>query len=181
MMIRELWRVCINMRSCFVEFWRGQVHGESQGPVHSRHMRPRCSLISRSEDQPESSGKDIALFLPYLHWEHHALQKRIQSEIDDANDEKKLQNLEGLDQKKRRVEKMRARVFTFEDLGESSQAGGSGTATPGGRSTKTDKARNLVEVAADHLRGPRDPRSSDDSDSDSEPREGLREKVQKMR
>jgi len=26
------------------EYWRGQLQGGS-GPVHARHMRPRCSLI----------------------------------------------------------------------------------------------------------------------------------------
>jgi hypothetical protein len=34
------------------EFWRGQVHGGgAKGPVHSRHMRPRCSVISRSQGE----------------------------------------------------------------------------------------------------------------------------------
>jgi len=31
------------------EFWRGQVHGGNEGPVHARHMRPRCSVIPRSQ------------------------------------------------------------------------------------------------------------------------------------
>ena len=33
------------------EFWRGQVHGGSKGPVHARHMRPRCSVIPRSQGE----------------------------------------------------------------------------------------------------------------------------------
>lgn len=45
------------------EFWRGQVHGGSKGPVHARHMRPRCSVIPRPQDESLSSGKDVALFV----------------------------------------------------------------------------------------------------------------------
>jgi len=44
------------------EFWRGQVHGGSEGPVHARHMRPRCSVIPRSHPQ----GRKASLELPAL-------------------------------------------------------------------------------------------------------------------
>jgi len=40
------------------EFWRGQVHGGSKGPVHARHMRPRCSVIPRPQGESRlASGK----------------------------------------------------------------------------------------------------------------------------
>lgn len=40
------------------EFWRGQVHGGSKGPVHARHMRPRCSVIPRPQGESRLvSGK----------------------------------------------------------------------------------------------------------------------------
>ncbi|GAB1312463.1 hypothetical protein MFIFM68171_02673 [Madurella fahalii] len=79
------------------EFWRGQVHGGSPSPVHARHMRPRCSLIPRptGQDEPTTAAKDVALFMPYLHWEYYRFQKRIQREISDANEEHELQSPEG--------------------------------------------------------------------------------------
>ncbi|KAB5586057.1 hypothetical protein GE09DRAFT_51240 [Coniochaeta sp. 2T2.1] len=66
------------------EYWRGQMHGSSgKGPIHARHMRPRCSTIPRPPDPnlPEpvantrcrkEKTKNVALFLPYLHWEMDA-------------------------------------------------------------------------------------------------------------
>lgn len=37
------------------EFWRGQMHGGgSKGPIHARHMRPRCSIIPSGK--PSSLG-----------------------------------------------------------------------------------------------------------------------------
>jgi len=181
------------------EFWRGQVHGGSEGPIHARHMRPRCSVIPRSPAkassaglptattrqiaheclpkvpasprQPKSSGKDIALFLPYLHWEHHALQKRIQREIDDANDESKVQSQGSalFEVKKNGIKRRKTRIFPFDGIGES--GAGSGVNTPGHNS---NKGKKLVEDTVAHWREGMSHESSDGSDSSSESDEGRR-------
>ncbi|KAG9235378.1 hypothetical protein BJ875DRAFT_374401 [Amylocarpus encephaloides] len=71
------------------ELWRGQQRGGVGSPVHSRQIGSRFSLVpsapfdagghatnpSASSSQTASNGTDIALFMPYLHWE---IEKRLQ-------------------------------------------------------------------------------------------------------
>ena len=109
--------------------------------------------------------KDVPVKLPYLHWEHYAVQKRIQHEIDDANDEIKVQRQEGPEEKKRRMERRKTRPFSFDEIRESGAA--SGTDTPG-HNSKGNKGKKLVEVAVDHLREWMAPGASDESDASSD-------------
>ncbi|KAK8096940.1 hypothetical protein PG999_012884 [Apiospora kogelbergensis] len=52
------------------EYWRGQQQGDRGAPVHARHMRPLCEAISlAADDGATSHPKDVALFMPFLHWE----------------------------------------------------------------------------------------------------------------
>ncbi|ETS77767.1 hypothetical protein PFICI_09829 [Pestalotiopsis fici W106-1] len=104
------------------EYWTGQMHGggpvghtsdfRRTAPVHSRHMRSKCSLIprearprfrtSQSTDHiPTSSGpqrapqraisvgvplgeKNVAIFLPYLHWETSSRRAQMVKVINEA-------------------------------------------------------------------------------------------------
>ncbi|KAK0392707.1 hypothetical protein NLU13_2202 [Sarocladium strictum] len=63
------------------ELWRGQQRGGHNLPPHSRQMGARCSVVpsapwpSRSETRNSSvTGKDIVMFMPFLHWE---VEKRL--------------------------------------------------------------------------------------------------------
>ncbi|KAI1080443.1 hypothetical protein F5B20DRAFT_580109 [Whalleya microplaca] len=90
------------------EFWRGQMHGtggrkqsnhhQSKGkqtspPIHARHMRPKCSIIPRGPDRPNGTSRrerkttehNIALFLPYLHWETSSRRAKMVSAINGDN------------------------------------------------------------------------------------------------
>lgn len=49
------------------EYWQGQQNFDHNSEVHARHMRPFCDSIS--VDFAPSEAKNIALFMPYLHWE----------------------------------------------------------------------------------------------------------------
>ncbi|KFA78383.1 hypothetical protein S40288_10970 [Stachybotrys chartarum IBT 40288] len=64
------------------DLWRGQQRGGAHLPPHSRQMASRCAMVSSPPiPLPKSMGgrqsesrKDIALFMPYLHWE---VEKRL--------------------------------------------------------------------------------------------------------
>ncbi|KAK4464936.1 magnesium transport protein cora [Cladorrhinum samala] len=49
------------------EFWQGQQNYEIDSEIHARHMRPFCSGIS--VDPASAEPTNLALFMPYLHWE----------------------------------------------------------------------------------------------------------------
>ncbi|KAK4164695.1 magnesium transport protein cora [Cladorrhinum sp. PSN259] len=49
------------------EYWHGQQNYERDSEIHARHMRPFCSGIS--VDPASSESVNMALFMPYLHWE----------------------------------------------------------------------------------------------------------------
>ncbi|KAI3320522.1 hypothetical protein HD806DRAFT_547355 [Xylariaceae sp. AK1471] len=88
------------------EFWRGQMHGSGgrgnshhepqttnggqvamtghTGPLHARHMRSRCSVIPRAPSQNGKAGKNIAIFLPYLHWEESSRRARMVQVADEV-------------------------------------------------------------------------------------------------
>ncbi|UKZ47530.1 hypothetical protein TrVGV298_001750 [Trichoderma virens] len=71
------------------EYWRGQLHGAGIGKdlIHLRYMRPRCAHIS--EDHTDHSApSNIAVFLPYLHWEtnrRRAKMTQIVQEVVEDN------------------------------------------------------------------------------------------------
>ncbi|KAI0185285.1 hypothetical protein EV127DRAFT_515449 [Xylaria flabelliformis] len=94
-------------------FWRGQMYGSGErgiashgtrhakkmatGPIHARHMRSRCSVIPRANsnlklqdaarsvpDQSKNEGKDIAIFLPYLHWETSSRRAKMVEIMDEV-------------------------------------------------------------------------------------------------
>ncbi|KAI1744901.1 hypothetical protein F4680DRAFT_455877 [Xylaria scruposa] len=54
-------------------YWRGQLHGDASSPPHARYMSPMCETIS---------SRNIALFMPYLHWETSRRREQFASEID---------------------------------------------------------------------------------------------------
>ncbi|KAG9240812.1 hypothetical protein BJ878DRAFT_524053 [Calycina marina] len=52
------------------QFWRGLQHGNRKDlPVHTRHMRPRCYVVSTDHKLTEPEPRNIVCFMPYLHWE----------------------------------------------------------------------------------------------------------------
>jgi hypothetical protein len=50
-------------------YWQGQQNFDADSEVHARHMRPFCSGISVDPVVSEPSPRNMALFMPYLHWE----------------------------------------------------------------------------------------------------------------
>ncbi|KAK8099527.1 uncharacterized protein PG998_012768, partial [Apiospora kogelbergensis] len=95
------------------EFWRGQMHGSSTyssnskpqrgeaekpmmelprkgGPIHARHMRSKCSIIPRDGSTSGSpNDKNVALFLPYMHWETSSRRAKMVQVINEAIDRPK--------------------------------------------------------------------------------------------
>ncbi|KAK1749788.1 magnesium transport protein cora [Echria macrotheca] len=51
------------------EYWQGQQNFEPNAEVHARHMRPFCDGISVDFSAADRTPKNLALFMPYLHWE----------------------------------------------------------------------------------------------------------------
>ncbi|KAK0622068.1 hypothetical protein B0T17DRAFT_494506 [Bombardia bombarda] len=52
------------------EYWQGQQSSDTDDfQVHARHMRPFCDGISIDSVSAEQDPKNLALFMPYLHWE----------------------------------------------------------------------------------------------------------------
>ncbi|KAK3312089.1 hypothetical protein B0H66DRAFT_394121 [Apodospora peruviana] len=51
------------------EYWHGQQNFDVDSEVHARHMRPFCDGISVDPVTTERHPKNLALFMPYLHWE----------------------------------------------------------------------------------------------------------------
>ncbi|TAQ87980.1 hypothetical protein B7494_g3667 [Chlorociboria aeruginascens] len=74
------------------EFWTAQQHGGRNDPIHARHMRSKCSDISRGpckgttgEDQPREmiGGKNFVIFMPYLHWETDRRRRKMAEVIKE--------------------------------------------------------------------------------------------------
>lgn len=102
------------------------------------------------------------------------MQRRIQREVDDANDEVKIQREDELEEKRKR-ERRKSRFFSFEGLDENS--GPSGAATPGHNRKKISVPKNIAEVAISHLHEWKSPGSSGESGSSSETSEaGTKER-----
>ena len=51
------------------EYWQGQQNFDNDSEIHARHMRPVCSEISVDLVASEPNHGNMALFMPYLHWE----------------------------------------------------------------------------------------------------------------
>lgn len=78
---RALSRKYNSQRLLRPELWRGQQRGGHNLPAHARQIGPRCSVVSSAPLPPEYRAeddghprKDVALFMPYLHWE---VEKRL--------------------------------------------------------------------------------------------------------
>ncbi|KAG6356053.1 hypothetical protein INS49_015438 [Diaporthe citri] len=96
------------------QFWKGQLHGSGLGrnPIHATHMRSRCSVIpgeiqSLFGEQKESSNiarsqggvqgkkspsKDLAIFMPYLHWEMSGRRARMSKAVKEMLEEEETKN-----------------------------------------------------------------------------------------
>ncbi|KAK8037255.1 CorA-like Mg2+ transporter protein [Apiospora marii] len=87
------------------------------GPIHARHMRSKCAIIPRdtmsqsglrqgssaptlregstssgsnsNPERPFTRGKNIALFLPYMHWETSSRRAKMVEVINETIDHKK--------------------------------------------------------------------------------------------
>ncbi|EAA34322.3 hypothetical protein GE21DRAFT_3573 [Neurospora crassa] len=68
------------------QYWHGQQQGTRSGIVHARHMRPLCEMVSSDTGKIEQSSKNIALFMPYLHWETNRARQTISRMIDGKSD-----------------------------------------------------------------------------------------------
>ncbi|RDW62070.1 hypothetical protein BP6252_11503 [Coleophoma cylindrospora] len=89
------------------EYWKGQMHGGSEHPVHARYMRPRCASVplnsaptsasppptpllapqsrkrSIQVEAPSQMTQNFAIFMPYLHWESNSRRTRMAEVIQD--------------------------------------------------------------------------------------------------
>ncbi|KAI1752983.1 hypothetical protein F4782DRAFT_540010 [Xylaria castorea] len=104
------------------EFWRGQMYGSGErgiisnetrhakkratGPIHARHMRSRCSIIPRAKSNPspqdptrsasdwsKNGGKNIVIYLPYLHWETSSRRARMAKIVDEVTRSQEQKNI----------------------------------------------------------------------------------------
>ncbi|KAI1178441.1 hypothetical protein F4777DRAFT_96443 [Nemania sp. FL0916] len=112
------------------------------GPIHARHMRSRCSVFPHgataakpkhssestedcTPDQTKNGGKNIALFLPYLHWEtssRRARMARIVDEVTRPQEEKeekkkKTKHLADVVNAQKNSEKKKKRLYRH-DIGD---------------------------------------------------------------
>ncbi|KAL2277074.1 hypothetical protein FJTKL_00213 [Diaporthe vaccinii] len=83
------------------EFWKGQLHGSGPGrnPIHATHMRSRCSIIPGEtqslvveQKQNSTTHKDMAVFMPYLHWETSARRARMAKAVKAILKEEEAKN-----------------------------------------------------------------------------------------
>jgi len=67
------------------QFWTALQYGGLKDPIHARHMRPMCSLISTIENISPTEGNsglplrsnNFVIFMPYLHWETDRNRKKM--------------------------------------------------------------------------------------------------------
>ncbi|XMA07793.1 hypothetical protein WAI453_000584 [Rhynchosporium graminicola] len=87
------------------QFWTSLQHGGVYDPVHARHMRSHCSLITpgklqflgqgwsltqkdtASTSEPITGSKNFVIFMPYLHWETHRRRKKMTDIMKEVTDE----------------------------------------------------------------------------------------------
>ncbi|KAH7328776.1 hypothetical protein B0I35DRAFT_418300 [Stachybotrys elegans] len=90
-------RKVLNMRSHAQrllrhDIWRGQERGGAHLPAHSRQMGSRCAVIPSAPitgpknlgSRQSESKRDVALFMPFLHWEVEKRLHRMAQFIDVA-------------------------------------------------------------------------------------------------
>ncbi|KAK0103966.1 hypothetical protein ONS96_005071 [Cadophora gregata f. sp. sojae] len=72
------------------QFWTSLQHGGIYDPIHARHMRSHCSLITpdtaRGSD-PITGSKNFVVFMPYLHWETHRRRKKMTQIMKEITEE----------------------------------------------------------------------------------------------
>ncbi|KAI0599766.1 hypothetical protein F4775DRAFT_549780 [Biscogniauxia sp. FL1348] len=90
-------------------YWRNQLYGHDgpSTPPHARHMRPLCPTISTSTDRPEPFPKNVALFMPYLHWDTSRRREQFAVEIEDivGKAEERSARLEEEDRERRKAKR----------------------------------------------------------------------------
>ncbi|KAK0634314.1 hypothetical protein B0T17DRAFT_473559, partial [Bombardia bombarda] len=62
--------------------WRGQQYALHTNSVHTRHMRPMCERVSTDPRNIEVDPRNIALYMPYLHWETDRMRETIARHTD---------------------------------------------------------------------------------------------------
>ncbi|KAL2070267.1 hypothetical protein VTL71DRAFT_13293 [Oculimacula yallundae] len=72
------------------QFWNGLQQGGLHDPVHARHMKSHCSLISPETEYgletPHSNN--FVVFMPYLHWETYERYKKMSQVMKMATEER---------------------------------------------------------------------------------------------
>lgn len=120
------------------EYWKGQMHGGSEHPVHARHMRHRFSSVSskvarttisrrtstvigpRDQSPPSlvkplpKTFQNFALFMPYLHWETNSRRSKM---AEVVNELAKTNKVFKVGQKPAQKEKARADFFNAVEQG----------------------------------------------------------------
>ncbi|KAI1630774.1 hypothetical protein F4809DRAFT_659399 [Biscogniauxia mediterranea] len=90
-------------------YWRNQLYGHDgpSTPPHARHMRPLCTTVSTSTDRPDYFPKNVALFMPYLHWDTSRRREQFAVEIEDIMEkaEERSAQLEEEDREKRKAKR----------------------------------------------------------------------------
>ncbi|KAH7399882.1 hypothetical protein BKA64DRAFT_467978 [Cadophora sp. MPI-SDFR-AT-0126] len=72
------------------QFWTSLQHGGIYDPVHARHMRSHCSLITPDTacgSDPITGSKNFVIFMPYLHWETHRRRKKMTEIMKEITEE----------------------------------------------------------------------------------------------
>ncbi|PVH89197.1 hypothetical protein DL98DRAFT_97495 [Cadophora sp. DSE1049] len=72
------------------QFWTSLQHGGIYDPVHARHMRSHCSLITPDTAcgaEPITGSKNFVIFMPYLHWETHRRRKKMTEIMKEVTEE----------------------------------------------------------------------------------------------
>ncbi|KAL2071212.1 hypothetical protein VTL71DRAFT_12447 [Oculimacula yallundae] len=72
------------------QFWTSLQHGGVYDPVHARHMRSHCSLITPDTactSDPITGSKNFVIFMPYLHWETHRRRKKMTDIMKEVTEE----------------------------------------------------------------------------------------------
>jgi len=67
------------------EYWQGQQSFDADSEVHARHMRSFCDAVSVDSSAPVESPKNLALFMPYLHWETDRGRVKVAEIIKEVN------------------------------------------------------------------------------------------------
>ncbi|KAG4441971.1 hypothetical protein IFR05_002539 [Cadophora sp. M221] len=72
------------------QFWTSLQHGGIYDPIHARHMRSHCSLITPDtacSSESITGSKNFVIFMPYLHWETHRRRKKMTDIMKEITEE----------------------------------------------------------------------------------------------